>query len=216
MVRAGDSEPHWTLVGYTPLAVVAGGLLDEGVGRLRRLAEVAFRAALLLSAAVVILYAANLRSPALMMALPSYNPDADPYTETLGWDRVARAVGAHASSLGAGTVAAGAHNVLCGHLQAAIDDTPPVYCASARRTEYDFVRRRSPPPSAPVVFVDSDRYPGAPESALPGHRCARVEDVEVARAGRLVARYRIHECLPISAGPDARATSSLTSAEGAP
>ncbi|HXX66212.1 MAG TPA: glycosyltransferase family 39 protein [Polyangiaceae bacterium] len=29
MVRAQDSEPHWTLVGYVPLIVAAGGLIDE-------------------------------------------------------------------------------------------------------------------------------------------------------------------------------------------
>jgi hypothetical protein len=200
MVRAGDSEPHWTLVGYTPLAVVAGGLLDEGAGRLRRLAEVTFRGSLAFSAALAALYVVHLRSPAVMKALPSYDPNADPYAETVGWDRVAEAVASHAATLGSGAVAAGAHNVLCGHLQAAVDDSPPVYCASARRTEYDFVGRRSPPADAPVVFVDSDRYPEDPASALPRHRCVRAQDVEIERGGRLLARYRIHECLPIGEG----------------
>ena len=38
MARAADSEPHWTMVAYAPLAVAAGGVLDESTGRLRRFA----------------------------------------------------------------------------------------------------------------------------------------------------------------------------------
>jgi hypothetical protein len=201
MVRAADSEPHWTMVGYATLAVVAGGVLDESTGRLRRLAAGWLRASLLFSAAVAALYAVHLRSPVLMNAFPSYDPDADPYTETVGWDRVRTAVASHAATLGPATVVASAHNVLCGHVQAALDDSPAVYCPSPRRTQYDFVDRRSPPAGASVVFVDSDRYPADIGLALPSHRCARVEDVDVVRAGHRLARYRVHECRPQVGGP---------------
>jgi hypothetical protein len=204
MVRAGDSEPHWTLVGYVPLAVVAGGVIDESVGRLRHFGMLYLRASIALSAAVAALYFVHLRSPAVMDAFPSYDPAADPITETIGWDRVSAAIETHAARLGPRTVVAGAHNTLCGHLQAAIDDAPPVYCASSRRTEFDFVGRRSPPENVPVVFVTSDRYPDDPALALPQYRCTRAQDVDVARGGHLLARYRIHECLPCS--PTARAT----------
>jgi 4-amino-4-deoxy-L-arabinose transferase-like glycosyltransferase len=196
MVRAADSEPHWTMVAYAPLAVVAGGVLDESVGRLRRFAEVTLRASLLLSGAVAALYTVHLRSTVLMNAVPPYDPDLDPYTETLGWDRIGTAIASHAATLGPTTVVAGAHNVLCGHVQATLDDSPPVYCASPRRTEYDFVGRRLPPVDAPVVFVDSERYPADAAQALPAHVCVRAEDVDVEREGHLLARYRIHECLP--------------------
>jgi hypothetical protein len=90
--------------------------------------------------------------------------------------------------------------VLCGHVEDAIDDTPALYCPSPRRTEYDFVGRRTPPASAPVVFVNSDRYPDDPAVALPDHRCERVEDVAIERSGLHVARYRIHECTPLAGG----------------
>jgi hypothetical protein len=79
-------------------------------------------------------------------------------------------------------------------LEAAIDDSPRVYCASARRTEFDFIARRSPPPDAPVVFVDSDRYPDDPDLALPDRACRHTEDVEVERSGLHLGRYRIYDC----------------------
>jgi hypothetical protein len=198
MVRAGDSEPHWTLVAYMPLAVAAGGILDEASGPLRRAAENIFRASLLLSAALVLLYAWHLRSTALMRAFPSYNPNADPYVETIGWHRVGAAIVAHADRLGPRAVVAGAHNVLCGHIQSELDDVPRVYCPSPRRTEFDFMGRRSPPGGAPIVFVNSDRYPDDPASALPQHRCALAQDVELKRSGRSLARYHVFECLPLA------------------
>jgi hypothetical protein len=117
-------------------------------------------------------------------------------TETLGWDRVGAAVASHVAALGRGAVVAGAHNVLCGHLQSTIDDAPPVYCASPRRTQFDFLGRRSPPPEAPVVFVDSDRYPADAARALPHHRCTLEQEVAIERGGRVLGRYHVHECLP--------------------
>jgi MFS family permease len=200
MVRAGDSEPHWTMVGYIPLAIAAGGLLDESMGLLRRVARAAFGAAFLLSAAVAALYAVHLRTPALAKLLRSYDPAADPFAETIGWDRVRAGVASHAAALGPGTVTVAAHNVLCGHLQAATDDSPPVYCASARRTQFDFVGRRSPPDDAPVVFVDSERYPEDPAAALPNWMCGPVESVEIERSGLRQGRYRLRDCRPLGGG----------------
>ncbi len=198
MARAADSEPHWTMVAYAPLAVAAGGVLDESTGWLRRFAWGLLRASLLLSAAAAALYVVHMRSPALMNALPGFNPSADPLTETLGWDAVRETVEAHASALGSRAVVAGAHNVLCGHLQSALDDAPPVYCVSPRRTQFDFVGRRTPPPGAPVVFVDSDRYPADAAQALPRHACGGAEDVVVERGGRVLGRYRVRSCAPLA------------------
>jgi 4-amino-4-deoxy-L-arabinose transferase-like glycosyltransferase len=200
MVRAGDSEPHWTMVGYLPLVLAAGGMLDESTGALRRASRVVLWAALALSAVVAALYAVHVRTPALAEALPSYDPRVDPIAETLGWERVAAGVTARAARLGPDTVAAGAHNVLCGHLQAALDDSPPVYCASPRRTEYDFLGRRTPPPGAPVVFVDSDRYPASTEMVLPAHTCGPAYDVEVDRDGLHLATYHLRDCVPRGRG----------------
>jgi hypothetical protein len=201
MVRAGDSEPHWTMVGYMPLAVAAGGILDESTGLLRRVARAAFGAAFLLSAVVAVLYAVHLRTPALARLLPSYDPAADPFTETIGWDRVRASVASHSAALGPGTVAVAAHNVLCGHLQDATNDSPAVYCASARRTQFDFEGRRSPPDDAPVVFVDSERYPADPAVALPNRTCGSAQIVEIDRSGLLQGRFRLRDCGPLAEAP---------------
>jgi hypothetical protein len=198
MVRAGDSEPHWTMVGYLPLVVAAGALLDEGAGPARRFARGAFGAGVMLSAVVGALYLVHMATPALAKRLPSYDPTVDPLAETVGWDRVGNAIGAHATALGAGTVVVAAHNVLCGHVESAVDDTPPVYCASPRRTEYDFVGRRTPPASAPVVFVDSERYPSDAAVALPQHACGPAHDVEIDRAGLHQGRFHIRDCAPLA------------------
>jgi hypothetical protein len=67
---------------------------------------------------------------------------------------------------------------------------------SPRRTEFDFLGRRTPPSHVPVIYVDSARYPGDAAIALPHHSCVRAEDVELERGGRVLGRYRISECLP--------------------
>jgi 4-amino-4-deoxy-L-arabinose transferase-like glycosyltransferase len=195
MVRAADSEPHWTMMGYLPLAIGAGGLLDESTGSLRRVTHGVYWSALIVSVLGLSLYAVHAYSPALARNLVR-DAAADPVNETLGWNRVRSAVQAHAARLGPTTVAAGAHNVLCGHLQAALDDAPPVYCPSPRRTEFDFTGRRSPPFDAPVVFVDSERYPADRTVAVPDHVCTAPEELEIDRSGIHAARYRLYECIP--------------------
>lgn len=200
MVRAADSEPHWTMIGYMPLVVAAGGVLDETSGTLRRVARAVFGAALLVSALAASLYAVHVHTPMLAKRLPRYDAASDPVNETIGWDRVRSAVRAHAAALGPNTVVVGAHNVLCGHLQIALDDTPPVYCASPRTTEFDFNGRRRPPGDAPIVFVDSERYPADLDRALPDRLCRLIEEVEIDRSGLHAARYRLHACGPGSVG----------------
>ncbi len=200
MVRASDSEPHWTMMAYAPLAVAAGGLLDESSGALRKVARVTFRLAMVPSTIMVALYVIHVRSPVLIEALPSYDPAVDPINETLGWDAVSDAVRAHAAAQGPRAVVAAAHNVLCGHVLFAIGDSPAVYCPSDRRTEFDFMGRRTPPVDAPVVFVDSDRYPADLARALPAHVCAPAQSVNIDRSGLVVARYWVHDCAPRSGG----------------
>jgi hypothetical protein len=201
MVRACDAEPHWTMVGYVPLAVASGGWADEQLGRANRIGKayvLCLGCSVAASAVLVALYAAHIVSPAILRLLPesAYSPNADPINETLGWDRVRAAIAEESVRLGPDAVVASEQNVLCGHLDVVVDDRPAVYCPSLRRTEFDFIGRRAPSSRAPVIFVDSARYPGNPAVSLPLHTCARVREIEVERGERMLGRFRISECLP--------------------
>jgi hypothetical protein len=201
MVRACDAEPHWTMVGYVPLAVASGGWGDEQLGRASSLGKAYLlwlRWAVAFTSILATLYAVHVATPIIPRLLrdSAYNADADPINETLGWDRVRAVIAEESARLGPDAVVASDHNVLCGHIDAAIDDQPAVYCLSPRRTEFDFLGRRTPPSHVPVIYVDSARYPGDAAIALPHHSCVRAEDVELERGGRVLGRYRISECLP--------------------
>ena len=198
MAKACDAEPHWTMVGYMPLAVAAGGWLDEHLDHPSRALSAYLRTVIAFSATAAALYVVHMRSPVLVRAVPAslYSPNGDPINETLGWDRVHAAVDASARRLGPGAVVASHHNVLCGHVAAELGDQPPMYCASPRRTEFDFLERRTPPPGAPVIFVESSRYPAEPGTVLEGVRCVRAATIDVERGGVAIGEYRIHECLP--------------------
>jgi 4-amino-4-deoxy-L-arabinose transferase-like glycosyltransferase len=196
MLRTPDSEPHWSMVGYLPLVVAVAGFADEATGLFRRAVHVTVWAAFSTSLVAFVLYAIHLHSAAVVGALGAYNPNADPTNEAFGWDRVSGAITTHTRRLGPGTVVAAGHNVLCGHVAVAIDDTPGVYCLSARRTQFDFIGRRFPPSGAPVVFVESEKYPERAVDALPGYACTESEDVSITRGGLFRGLYRLWECRP--------------------
>jgi hypothetical protein len=203
MTRVCDAESHWTMVGYVPLAVAGGGWLDERFDPPSRVWRRYARACIALGAAALSLYVVHARTPVLWRILPPTlcNPERDPLNETLGWDRVQTAIAEEARLLGPDTVVAGAHNVLCGHLAAVLDERLPVYCPSARRTEFDFMGRRTPPAAAPVIYVDTARYRGNPAAVLPKRQCVPAQDINVARDGRSVNEFRIMACSPEPSPP---------------
>jgi hypothetical protein len=186
------------MMGYLPMAIAAGGVLDESRGRLRRFATRVLHVSLAISAVAAAFGAMALAAPNVLGRSSLVRLSADPTNETRGWDRVRQAIAVETAALGPDTVVAGAHNVLCGHLLSAIDDSPRVYCPSVRRTEFDFIGRRSPPPRANVIFVGSDRYVDDPETALPDHVCQPAREVPVESGGRVVARYELLRCIPRS------------------
>ena len=188
------------------------GWLDARLGRRERAAKAYLaylKACAGLSAVAAVVAAVYVASPGLLRLLPAsiYRGNADPSSEVFGWDRVRDAVTAEASLLGPAAVVVSHHNVLCGHLAAALDDRPPVYCASPRRTEFDFLGRRDPPAAAPIVYVESDRYPAEPASILPGRSCALVRTLDIERGDHLLNQFRIYDCLG-SDGIEPRALSS--------
>jgi hypothetical protein len=201
MVRASDAEPHWTMVGYLPLAVAAAGWLDERLDRAPRALIGYLWACVGLSSAFFALYFVHTQTPVLVRLIPPsfYSAGIDPVNETFGWDHLEAIIEDEAAKLGPDSVVASSHNVLCGQVAAHVDDWRHVYCPSPRRTEFDFLGRRDPPARSPVVYVDSARYPESPMQSLPGWQCALAQRVEVERGGRLLNEYRIYACPPAAA-----------------
>jgi 4-amino-4-deoxy-L-arabinose transferase-like glycosyltransferase len=195
MVRVRDAEPHWTMVAYVPLAMGMAALLDEVFDR--RAARVYIASAAALSTLGLGLYFVHMASPVLLRFIPvsMYDARADPVNETLGWARIDAAIRAQAAALGPRAVVASNHNVLCGHLEVALDDSPNVYCTSNGLTEFDFVGRGVVARDIPVVYVDSERYARDPSLALAGRVCALGERVNVMRADTVVQRVRVWSCI---------------------
>ncbi len=202
MVKVGDAEPHWTMVGFLPLAIAAGGWLDEHIDRPPRGLMGYLRASVGVSATFFALYFVHTQSPVVMRMIPPelYSASVDPVNETFGWDRIHAAISDEAAKLGPNTVVASSHNVLCGQVAAQLDDRPHVYCPSPRRTEFDFLGRRDPPMDAPVVYVDSARYSESVSELLPGRSCAQTQTIAVMRDGRALNKYGIYVCHPVKAG----------------
>jgi hypothetical protein len=193
MVRVVDAEPHWTMVAYVPLAIAMGAFLDQALHL--RWARVYLTTVVGFSTVGLGLYFVHMASPVLLRLIPAsmYDPNADPVNETIGWDRIDAAIARQAAALGPRAVVASNHNVLCGHLEIALDDSPNVYCASARRTEFDFVGRGTVPRDVPVVYVETARYPRDAALAV-GRPCELADRVDVMRAGKPIQRVRVWSC----------------------
>jgi len=198
MVRVRDSESHWTMVCYMPVAIAAGGWLDEVIDRLPSLARWYLGASAALSAAITLVVWGYALTHFLPGFVPpsAYDANRDFFNETEGWDQVKAAVAEGAGALGPEAVVASTQYALCAHLLAEIDDRPNVYCPSAARTEFDFLDRHTPPERVPVVFVSNDHYGDAPSRLLPGRDCQALQTVSVARAGRVLQNYHVYGCPP--------------------
>jgi 4-amino-4-deoxy-L-arabinose transferase-like glycosyltransferase len=200
MARVRDSESHWTMVGFMPVAVAAGGWFDEVADRISRAFRWYFRVSVALSAAATVVAFVYAQSPRLLQVVPAwaYDPNSDVLNEMVGWDRVKPAIQEAAAQLGRGTMVASSQYALCAHILKQLDDQPNVYCPTERRTEFDFIGRHNPPPEAPVLYVENDHYSDAPSQRLPDRECQLVRDVTVARGERVVRHYRLYACLPVN------------------
>ena len=201
MARVRDAESHWTMVGYIPLAVAAGGLLDERAGRLPAALRWYIGACIAITLAGLTVFYAYARDPSLRRFLPAgaYDPDRDFFNEMSGWPEVRAAVAQEAGALGPDTVVASSQYALCAHVLTAVDDRPPVYCPGTRRTEFDFLGRRDPPASAPVLYLHDDHYREAPATLLPDRDCRAIRTLGVERAGVVLQRYHFWACSPAEA-----------------
>jgi hypothetical protein len=122
--------------------------------------------------------------------------------ELVGWDQVRASVARAASSSRGEVVLASNHYSLCGRLFFETDDTPPVYCPTARRSAFDFFGRRDVPANATVIALTSDIHEDLPEG-LSARSCVLAEQVDIDRGGRTVARYYVRSCPPAESPKDA-------------
>ena len=196
MARVRDAESHWTMVGYLPLVVGAGGLLDERADRLSPALRWYIAACLGITLAGTAVFYAYAQHPSLRRLLPAgaYDPDRDFFNEMPGWPQVRAGVTEEAARLGPGTVVASCQFALCAHLLAALDDQPPVYCPGLRRTEFDFLGRRDPPGDVPVLYLQDDHYHEAPAVLLPDRDCRALRTLVVERQGVVMQRYHLWAC----------------------
>ncbi len=198
MMRVRDAESHWTMVGYIPLVVAGGGVLDERWEHLSAWLRWYIAACLAVAVIGVAAVYAHSQDPALRRLLPAgaYDPDRDFFNEMNGWSALQAEVGRTAPSLGPGTVVASCQYALCAHILTALDDRPPVYCPGQRRTEFDFLGRRDPPPGSPVLYIHDDHYHQDPATLLPDRDCRPLRTLAVERAGVVVQNYHFWACLP--------------------
>jgi hypothetical protein len=202
MARVRDAESHWTMVGYLPLAVAAGGLLDERAGRLSPALRWYIASCLAITLAGTAVAYAYAQHPSLRRFLPAgaYDPDRDLFNEMAGWAEVRAGVAEEAARLGPGTVVASCQYALCAHLLAALDDQPAVYCPGLRRTQFDFLGRRDPPADVPVLYLQDDHYHEPPAALLPDRECRALRTLPVEREGVVMQRYHLWACPPAGRG----------------
>jgi hypothetical protein len=138
------------------------------------------------------------RNPSLRRFVPAgtYDPDRDFFNEMTGWPEVRAAASQEAATLGPDAVVASCQYALCAHLLAALDDQPQVYCPGARRTQFDFLGRRDPPATVPVLYVQDDHYHEPPGALLPDRRCTPLRTLAVERRGVVMQRYHLWACPP--------------------
>ena len=134
------------MVGYLPLAVAAGGLLDERAGRLPAALRWYITVCLAITVAGTAVAYAYARDPSLRRFLPagSYDPDRDFFNEMMRLARGPRRRREEAATLGPDAVVASCQYALCAHLLTALDDQPAVYCPG-RRTDRVRLPRASRP-----------------------------------------------------------------------
>jgi len=200
MVRVRDPESHWTMVGYIPLTIALGALLDEAFSRgepSRALRAYVFACLASSIVAFGAVYALS-QSPRLRRAIPArfYDANKDPFNEMTGFAELHAALAADAAALGDDTVVASCQYALCAHILTSSDDAPRVYCPSATRTEFDFVDRRTPPTNAPVLYVTDDHYHDDARELMPERDCRPLAPVRVERDGVLMRTYQISACAP--------------------
>jgi dolichol-phosphate mannosyltransferase len=196
MILVHDPEPHWTMVGFMPLAIVAGAWVDDHYETLTTAMKWYLRIGVGLGAVAFVIVFAYSQFPAMRGLVPKFAGGGknDVFSEMTGWEEVDNAVRVDAAKLGDGTVVASSQYALCSHLMASLDDQPTVYCTTVTRTQFDFWNRREPPKTAQVLYVTNEHYHEDPAVVMPDRVCRPLSDVNVEREGQLVQTYHLTAC----------------------
>jgi len=197
ILRARDSEPQWTALGYLPgIVILSLYILSLQLTRPRLVrAATVFSFALpavALAAAHVHLYT----DLGVRLMPASYAPRKDWSTDLVGWRETAAAVKEVAQPRpGVPVVSAAGHYTMCGQVAFATGDSPPMTCPTARTDAFDFILGRAAPPAgADVVYVGDDRFRETPQQRMRLERCDEPRVVEIRRAERVVRTFRIWRC----------------------
>jgi hypothetical protein len=196
MLAFKDAEQHWTMMGFVPAVIGVGHLADETTSRSKYVRFLVGSGAAL-SGLVFLLANVHARSTSLLKWLPSdrYDPRADMINELVGWDQVRSSLTQAATLARGKVVLAGNHYSVCGRMFFEMDDVPPVYCPTAKRSAFDFFERRNPPDDATVIALTNEIHDQLP-AGLQDRTCSLVDEVSIERAGRHVARYFVRSCAP--------------------
>ncbi len=209
-----EAEPHWALAGYLLLYPVlahwALQLPDREAGPLMRFLLVGPLAfwmvprvrrgvlgwlvlpALLINAVVLV----HVGSDVLFAVIPEsgYNPKTDISNELVGWDRVGLALRQEADAFKA-DFAGSYHYTMCGQVDTALKGDLPLVCASKRNDAFDFLPDRPSMIGKDGLFVTDNRYSEPPSQwAACAGGIARLHDLPINRAGRIVRTFTIWGC----------------------
>ncbi len=198
LVSVKDSEQQWTMVAFFPAAIAFGQLADAQWERSKAL-RLWLVSGVSVSAVAIVLINLHMHTEAIVARIPAerYDPKVDIANELVGWDQLRPRIAAAAQSIPGPVVLASNHYSLCGRLWFEVHDSPPVYCVSERRTEFDFMDRRTPPREATVLSVTNAIHDVLP-AELAARHCSLAETVVIERAGRPVARYDLRRCPPLA------------------
>jgi hypothetical protein len=126
----------------------------------------------------------------------AYDPNRDFFNEMVGWEELRAGIESSVATLGNNTVVASCQYALCSHILKAVDDQPQVFCPGLRRTEFDFIGRRDPPATAPVLYVTDEHYHDDPALLFPDRECKPLRVVSIERDGQHMQSYQLSACLP--------------------
>ncbi len=178
------AEPHWVA---PALLALAPAMARADAGPPRRLVVASGAIA---GAMVAAVHAWVLVPQAVRLAPASYDARIDLANELYGWPDAVRAVRQEAELAHMDAVVVGPHWVVCGQLEAALRNNPPVGCDTPVHDDFDgWLPRERWRAADTIVWVTDGRFGPPPD--LPTHTTLRTRQVAIRRGGRVVRTFTI-------------------------